>query len=344
MHIIHGTWIPEDAEEFVQSGAFYLWVETDTPLEVGWHSADSVHPRHLMNTALAAFLAEKLGLRESGYDASERALCMKYFLLPTANGKPAPSFELLRYVEEEAPTEFSLLPWQICCYRVSDIITVLNDIHFIALNGADDFQLGVDLLFWYQYTQVLKGIIAKDQYIPALKYRTIPSAPARGKRAKKENGFELHPGWELLSDAYETAIQRYVAALPLVCTAGMSSPDCVALFDKEALLRHFSECLLHDVVTGTPFTAKFDQQIAGTILYGCIYPSRPDLSQAPSDKLQDYKHWLAWRANLTSAHMGAGFTLCFRLEEAPASDIDNWSLHFFVAARHDPSLKLSLEE
>ena len=31
MHIIHGTWIPDDTHEFIQRGAFYLWVETDTP-------------------------------------------------------------------------------------------------------------------------------------------------------------------------------------------------------------------------------------------------------------------------------------------------------------------------
>ncbi|MFL5699634.1 MAG: DEAD/DEAH box helicase [Ktedonobacteraceae bacterium] len=110
------------------------------------------------------------------------------------------------------------------------------------------------------------------------------------------------------------------------------------------MLRHFSECLLHDIVSGTPFTAKFDQQIADTLLYGCVYPYRPARPQAPADSLADYKRWLAWRGNLTRAHTGAGFTLCFRLEEAPSSDIDNWYLHFFVAARHDPSLKLSLEE
>src|SRR5207249_12326842 len=104
------------------------------------------------------------------------------------------------------------------------------------------------------------------------------------------------------------------------------------------------ECLLHTIVTGTPFTAKFDQQIAGTLLYGCVYPYRPALPQAPADALADYKHWLAWRTNLIKTHTQAGFTLCFRLEEAPSTDIDNWRLHFLVAARHDPSLKLSLDE
>ena len=65
MHIIHGTWIPEDSHAFIQSGAFYLWVETDTPIGTTRHRGDPVHPRHLMSTALAAFLTEKLGLRET---------------------------------------------------------------------------------------------------------------------------------------------------------------------------------------------------------------------------------------------------------------------------------------
>ena len=343
MHVIHGTWIPDDAHEFIESGAFYLWVETDTPPGTSRRSADGVHPRHLAHTALATFLMEKLGLQEPVPGALARTLCIKYFLLPTAAGKPSPSFELLRYVDEEEPIEFDLAPWQVYCFQVPDIITTLNDIHFIALNAAEDFQLGADLLFWHQYSQALKSIIAKDQYIPALKYRAISSTPPKGKRAKNISSFELHPAWELLSDTYETAIQRYVAAMPGVCTAGLNSPDGAALFGKESLLRHFSECLLHNVVTGTPFTAKFDQQIAGTLLYGCVYPYRPAPPQASADALEDYKHWLAWRANLTRAHTEAGFTLCFRLEEAPSTDVDNWQLHFFVAARHDPSLRLSLD-
>ncbi len=350
MHIIHGTWIPDDAHEFIQKGAFYLWVETDTSPGTSRRRTGTVHPRHLGQSALATFLVEKLGLREFVSGALERTLSTKYFLLPTAAGKPSPSFELLRYVDEAEPMEFDLVPWQVCCYQVPDIITALNDIHFIALHGAEDFQLGADLLFWHHYSQAIKGIIAKDQYIPALKYQEIPSpsinrgATTKGKRAKNDASFELHPAWELLSDTYETTIQRYAAAMPGVCAAGLNSPDGAALFDKESLLRHFSECLLQNVVTGTPFTAKFDQQIADTLLYGCVYPYRPALSQASADKLQDYKHWLAWRANLTRAHTEAGFTLCFRLEEASPADIDNWRLHYLVASRRDPSLKLSLDD
>lgn len=347
MHMIHGTWIPGEAGEFVQGGAFYLWVETDTLTGAARQRA-GIHPRHLASAALAAFLKEKLRLGASMPGALERTLCSKYFLLPTVAGKPAPSFEMLRYVDEDEPIDFDLRPWQVSCYQVSEVIRTLNDIHFIALHAAEDFQLGTDILFWQQYTQALKGFIVKDQYIPALKYRALPSAAPRGKRAKKiqnDLNFELHPAWELLSDAYTTTIQRYAATMPGACASGLNSADeSDALFDKESLLRHFSECLLHTIVTGTPFTAKFDQQIADTLLYGCVYPYRPALPQEPVGALENYKHWLAWRANLNRAHGGVGFTLCFRLEEAPANDIDNWRLHFLVAARHDPSLKLSLDE
>ncbi len=345
MHIIHGTWIPEETNDFIQRGAFYLWVETDA-ITSRTRSNTKIHPRQLTQTALALFLKEKLGLQEIMPGALQRTLCTKYFLLPTVAGEPSPSFELLRYMDVEEPMEFDLMPWQVNCYRVADVIAALNDMHFIALNAAEDFQLGVDILFWHQYAQAMKSIIAKDQYIPALKYQMFSSTPTKGKRAQQIPSFEIHSSWELLSDTYEKNIQRYVAAMPGACTAGFNSlDDGCGLFDKESLLRHFSECILHDVVTGTPFTGKFDQQIANTLLYRCVYPYRPVLLESSSEKkLEDYKHWLTWRTNLTKAHTEAGFTLCFRLEEASPSDIDNWKLHFLVSAKHDPSLKLNLEE
>src|SRR5258708_5922028 len=220
MHSIHGSWFPDDAHEFIQRGAFYLWVETDTPAGKSTSGAGAVHPRHLAQADLAAFLAEELGLR----DSLPGNFCTKYFLLPTTAGKPAPSFELLRYVDEEEPIEFELAPWQVWCYKVPDVITTLNDIHFIALHAAEDFQLGSDFVFWHQYTQELKAVIAKDQYIPALKYRVLPavattaakakngsatatrkkakSASATATKAKDAVSFHLHPAGELLSQTY----------------------------------------------------------------------------------------------------------------------------------------------
>ena len=283
MQVIHGSWIPEEAGGFIQRGAFYLWVETDTPVTRSRRHSDTadsrerLHPRHLTQTALASFLQEKLGLRESAPGALARILCTKYLLLPSAAGAPLPSYELLRYVDEDvdeeppesAPTaEFTLAPWQVWCYRVPRVIPLLNEIHFLALHAAENFQLGTDLLFWYRFTQTLKGIIAKDSYIPALKYRAItPSASTNGARALAEPAGELHPGWELLSEGYEGAVREYAARMPAVCAAGANSPAATGLYAREPLLRHCAECLLYDSVTGTPMTAKLERQLADSLLW-----------------------------------------------------------------------------
>src|SRR5258708_35461872 len=110
MHVIHGTWIPEDTHEFIQRGAFYLWVETDTPTGASQSRAGTVHPGHLRQSALSTFLSEKLGLPECAPGASARTMCTKNFLLPPPAGKPAPCFELSPHVHEQQPLHCDLSP------------------------------------------------------------------------------------------------------------------------------------------------------------------------------------------------------------------------------------------
>ncbi len=342
MHVIHGTWIPDETEDYVQRGGFYLWVETDAPIRAPrGSSSQALHPRQLLDASLIQFLDEKLGIRDTYGTAIARALCRRFFLLPTAGGAPLPSFELQHYVDQGIPDTFDLSSWQVCCYQVPDVMRTLNDIYFVALNSAVDFQLGADFLLWRHFSHVLKQIIAREQYIPAITYQEIASP--KGKRSKSPSAFELHPGWEILSGLYEAAIPQYVAAMPLLCTTGSTSP-VATVTNKESLLRHFGECLLQDVVSGTPLLAKHDQELAGTFLYRALYPYRPDTRPQPPDSaLAEYRAWAGWREKLTRAQAGAGFTLGFQLEEASA-DADDWRLHFQVAAQRDPSQRLRLAE
>ncbi|MGI8913364.1 MAG: hypothetical protein ACR2JY_06185 [Chloroflexota bacterium] len=192
MQIVHAAWIPDDSAGFVRPGACYLWVETDTPTQAVPRTPGSPHPRHLRGPALSGFLTEKLGLSQTPLVALQREFAERCFLLPSADGKPLPSSELLPYMEDPTPEEATLVPWQVCGYRLSAPIATLNDVYFRAQEMAEDFQLGSDFLFWRQFSQVLKGLIVKDQYIPAITYRQLAPADARRGKRTGEALRELH--------------------------------------------------------------------------------------------------------------------------------------------------------
>ncbi len=336
-----------------------------------------LHPRSLTREALAAFLDEALGIRDDATGVVARDIEPCYVLLPSGADSavgtssvsgPLPSFELLRYVDETLPARVELRSWQVHCYRLRRPLLSLNDLHFAALHAAEEFQLGADLLFWHGFSQALKAVIARDDYIPALTYRSLSVEPAEpettGKKVKKGKKaarfeFELYHGWQFVSDRYDATLRRYLAALPAACRAGAEArhPDGTGLYDGETLLRHFAECQLYDTVTETPLTAKLDGQLAGTILYDCMYPYKPALRSASpyayssvgpprtrEQQLDEYRQWADWRDRLARARTAAGAALCLRLVDAPTDDPDNWQLRFMAASKQDPSLKLDLAD
>ncbi|MDX2211931.1 MAG: DEAD/DEAH box helicase [Oculatellaceae cyanobacterium bins.114] len=410
MQILHGTWIPQSDEEFIQQGAFYLWVETTERKR--FHKISQRHPRQRVKADLAALLTQELGIQPPGDRKLEDLISPRYFLLPTVDAQPLPSLELSRYLEEELPDTFEFQYWQVDCYQtvasakqggyVNNVISLLNDLHFIALHNLADIQLGSDLLFWFHFTQAIKRIILKDQYIPALKYRELePPKPSGTKRkstkattqapapdpttpktrrsssrgttpqmakttrrtrsagmAKKtsaatktidvsvasaENGkFEIYPSWEFIGEEYEATIQQYVEYMPLICVAGFAEPrDRPEFYDRSTLLRHFSECLLTDIVTHTPTTQTYEKTIADTLLYSCLHLTNRPGTGAP--QLEQYQQWQVWRDRILRTQTDQPFYLCFQLKD-PAKPEDAWELQFQVAPKHDPSLRVSLQD
>ena len=348
MKILHGTWIPDETEELIAAGGFYLWVETTEARKT--KNSTTIHPYQLSAPDLAAFLGQDLGVKNLQPDA----IAPKYFLLPTAKGQPLPSIELARYLEIDNPEEFTWQYWEIDCYQtttsvklsgysydlVNNVIKLLNDIHFIAINTPQEIQLGADLLFWYYYTQSFKQIILKDQYIPALKYYQ----PKKNKGRKKRSDIEIYPGWEIICPSYEDELQNYRESMPKMSVAGFATlPRSPHFYDEETLLRHFSECLLTDIVTHTPTTAKFSKQLAGTILEKCSdfeLISRPGTNDLA---FEEYQQWQRWRYKLTHTQDNIPFYLYFQLQ-TPNKAEEPWQLQFQVAPKNDPSLKIFLQD
>lgn len=368
MKVLHGSWIPEPETDFIQTGGFYLWVETPIASRRS-KTASRSHPGHLATAELQRFLTEQVGLKQPAPTIAAQ-ISSRYIALPTVNDRPLPSPELARYLEAETPEEYDRIQdWEVACYELSasvktgsyqtqkaiNAIKLINDLHFLALHGSDEIQLGSDLLFWYHYTQSFKQIIFKEQYIPALKYREKPAAKSSSKaktakqstkqstkRSTQKSGFEIYATWEIVSETYEASLKKYIDYLPLICLAGSAiDRPTVEFFDPETLLRHCSEVLLHDLIAHTPSTAKFDDQLTDTFLHGCLHPDRYN-PQTSAQALATYQQWLNWKTKITRSQIDATFDLCFQLDSAPPDHPENWQMQFLVADRKDPSLKLPL--
>ena len=230
------------------------------------------------------------------------------------------------------------------CYNLTPVIKLLNDIHFLCLYNVAQMQLGADLLFWYHYTQSFKTIIFKDQYIPALKYRELEQKKGRSK--KKLKSWEIYPSWEIISQSYQANLSHYLDYMPLACTSGLDKANApLELYDKQTLLRHFSECLLNQIVTGTPIPATFAKKLADSrLLTGCLRIQFPNPPWTDSAALEAYQQWQTWRQKIVGAQDNSAFHLCFQLQEASEKYPNDWYLKFLVSLKQDPSLKLELDD
>ena len=365
MQILHGTWIPQSGSEFVQSGAFYLWVETTD--KTRFRKPNQRHPRQLVEKDLAALLASEFKIASPDYRPLEDWIEPRYFLLPTVDNQPLPSLELSHYLEADLLEEFDFQYWQVDCYatvttakvstrssgRVNNVIPLLNDIHFLMLHNLSELQMGADLLFWFHFTQALKQIILKDQYIPALKYQALtPSKASRSQTAAKKTAkkktaitaqkpaapFVIHPGWEFIGEDYEEMLEQYADYMPMVCVAGVAEPQKKPEFyDRRSLLDHFSECLLTDILTHTSRSQAFAKTISGSLLEQCLSP----VPWPQSVGLEQYRQWQTWRDRLVRTQQDQPFYLCFQLQDPTKAEAD-WQLQFQVAPKADPSIKVSL--
>ena len=360
MKILHGTWIPNETA-FIQKGAFYLWVETTEPSHKHT-SSRAIHPCQLGRDELEAFLDNELGVK-SGRPL-EQLISPRYFLLPSADQAPLPSPELARYLEQSTPETFEWQYWQVDCFEVktwvktgqyehqpvTDIIKLLNELHFIALHNLAQMQLGADLLFWYHYTQTLKPVLLKDQYIPALRYREVsagkrPSqrSKAKSKKTQTQPNFEIYPAWEIVSESYEAELDRFVDYMPLACVCGFAeNPEVPTVYDRKTLLRHFSEHLLTEIMTTAYLPTSYTKKIASTLLEDCLRAHK-GLHYAQNTNEELYQQWRVWRDRIRHTQTSIPFYLCFQLQDPPTSE-DPWQLQFLVAPKPDPSLQISLGE
>ncbi len=316
MNIIHGIWLPQATQDFIQSGAFYLWVESD---EVRIKVSDAVHPQHLTEKACLAYLSTELAVA----GIKPNLGTMVPLLLPTYAGKPLPSPEL-QAVDIEG--EVILQTWQVYAYLLSSPLKTINNIHFLSCYQVSNVRLGSDFVFWYWFSQSLKQFLAKDQYLPMLLSQ------------KSGKNISFYRRWQIVSSGYESLIQRALASMPLVCSQH---------YQAESVLRHVAEVLVDDTLAAAAkdmpdvFVKKVRDDFLETILFHKLTEgSIRTCLQVPDEFIA----WRQWQQKLLGTPSHNALQLGLQLLEAPAERVDQWRLAFFLSSQQDPSLKIDLAD
>ena len=316
MNVIHGNWIPKNTQDFMQSGDFYLWIESD---EVRSKPKNTNHPQHLQDKACLDFLKNELLF--SPISAGQGTLLT--LLLPTLKDRPLPSPELQPVDINGAVT---LQPWQVYAYPLPAPLKAINNIHFLCCYQVSNSRIGSDFLFWYFFSQSLKQILAKDQYLPLLLSR---------KSGKK---VELYRRLQAVSSNYEALIHSAVAFMPLACSQQ---------YQPESLLRHFAEVVIDELLSAAALEMPqvFTKSVQGDFLETILLQKQTAEPLRTSQSLpDDFKHWQQWQHKLLGTETQSTLHLGLQLLEAAAETVDQWQLVFFLSSHTDPSLKIDLAD
>ncbi|WP_239649648.1 SNF2 helicase-associated domain-containing protein [Methylocucumis oryzae] len=315
MKVIHGFWTPTDTQAFIQSGRFSIWVESDETRRV---SKKTLHPYHLTEKPCLDFITQELSLTLTTDNASG----YRGLQLPTYKGEPLPSPELAVVLPEDDEA-VAWLPWEVFCVDLAKPIKDINNIHFLACYQAANTRVASDFLFWYYFSQSLKNILYKDQFIPALLAHEV----------KKKREFYRY--WHIVSPQYESLLHQAVSQMPLACSLG---------YEPESLLRHFAEVCISDILDYalSRLPATFNDKVRGnlSLVLSSIQLNKPLalMTDALATKYCQWQHKLIGKATDTGLQLG------FQLYEAKPSEPEQWLLAFFIGSQQDPSTKYALQD
>jgi SNF2 family DNA or RNA helicase len=315
MKIIHGIWTPENQPEFIQGGQFSIWVETD---EVTAKNKLNFHPQHLPEKECLPFLKQELAIQPTAKNSAG----LRTIKLPSYQGKPLPTPELAE-VELNDDAVITLEDWQIFACDLAQPLKDINNIHFLSAYQATNTRIGSDFLFWYYFSQSLKNILYKDQYIPAL---------LADKNAKMKYHYRH---WKIISPQYEALIQQAVTQMPLACSLG---------YQPESLLRHFTQVCITEILEHAlaSLPQVFVTKIQGDVLEDILSPRQRFKPIVLYKELHQY--YLVWQQKLSGVSTQTALQLGFQLYEAAADTPQQWQLEFFLSSHQDPSFKFKLDD
>lgn len=322
MNILHAHWQPPTSP--AESGAFCLWSETtDAPPPTGKIDRRLRTPRPHPFAGTGADLKQQLSaLTGLSLSSSPGSINLR---LPTLRSGPQPSPHLLHTWELDSNPPI-LLPWEIpcLCLELADALYLLLNLPS-AGDLLHDLRLGDDLLFWQAAARLALEALAQQKVQPAL------VADADGKN--------LYARWTPVLDGPHDGprLARLQEALPPLCRAA-TDDETPPRFLIDSFLAGLTDGLMRRWNGATP--ANHKETSDGKQFLAALSRQDARLQLSPAQSRRLHTSYQAWVRNLHVAG-DANFRVALRLQPPAPHNGDRaeqWTLHFLLQARDDPSL------
>ena len=306
MYLLHLTWCQE--ENVNNYGKLYLWCESQQI-----NSMEGKHPYHLPEKALKAFVKSNFKI--------ELLTSARLKLMVPCNQKsqvvPAPVVVSVHDIKDVTVTQ--LIEKEIDALVLEAPLAFLKSLNSNSRYFDDDLLLADDVKFWIMVARLISKALRADQYVPDIV----------AVKLQKELVFKSR--WHPLSQTYNKAMKELSRLMPY--------PACQLVnADAYRVIRHFSECVISQLIWRTNFPQKHLKQVEDTLVESIIK------GQEINDiGLRQWQLWQNWRKNIDYEQYGVPFILVFRLN-AENKVQTSWSLTALIQSKKDQDFMVPVSE
>ncbi len=308
----------------ILDGRFLAWGEAERPEPSASAKSRPRSARHPFAASMAE-LTEALAVAKS----TANGPATMAIWLPTSQGRPVASHPLIGAVPDDGEA-VQIAGWKVPVLPLAPAKAV--ELLLTAVDQpllAPGVLVGPALRYWAVALRFAAGLVAREQFLPGV----------------ARSGDGLRAAWSPhLGGPDRARFRELAAAMPAVCRAATVTPDAEPVTPAADVLFEFLTFAVdHLVRAGQPpevASTRFDsihdrwlhalRAADGLLVFTAA--ETEDLTRSLHD----------WRRPLTVT-TGAGFRLCFRLEE-PAEPTARWTVRYLLQAEHDPSLLIPVAD
>jgi SNF2 family DNA or RNA helicase len=330
MLVLHAHWRPPSPTE---TGGIIFWAETSEATLAWSRGRIAANPKPKEHPFCTSPSALKQVLDRNG---NQGVVVLR---LPTTRSGPQPSPELIHNWELDQETLPFLAPWTIkgIWLPAAEALPLLVDLPEIEAEEAR-FTLGADTRYWSSAASLALEGLAAHKLVPVL-----AQADTVGK--------VFHARWLPVFDGPKdsTRLALLEAAMPPVCRSELSAQTPArdrGQVENELSPRRLLSAFLNtgcDALArqwGKAVAPRFSLRDGdpAQCWLEALFSNDPTIQAWPTQLLALANSHRLWMRNLSVAG-DAAFQITFRLE-APAQQAKtaNWTLHYLLQARDDPSL------